>query len=119
MFTDNFIISLTGMAEKLYSDGEGGETIFSAGADMILFDSLYLMAEAQGVGQDTEEPVINIGGKVKYGWFSLGAGLFNIQQQKIKDGKIGADENKEQYWMASLSMEIPLLNANSKPRSFK
>jgi hypothetical protein len=109
MFTDNFIISITGVAEKLYSDGEGGEPIYSAGADMILYDTLYLMAEAQGVGQDNEDPVINIGGKVKYGWFSLGAGIFNIQQDKIKDGNIDAQENKEQYWMVSLNMNIPLL----------
>ncbi len=109
MFTDNFIISFTGVAEKLYSDGEGGETILSAGADMILYDTVYLMAEAQGIEQETEEPIINLGAKLKYGWFSIGAGLFNIQQQKVKDGNIGAEENKEQYWMANLSVEIPLL----------
>jgi len=109
MFTDNFIISVTGVAEKLYSEGEGGETIFSAGADIVLYDTLYLMAEAQGIGQEVEEPVINLGAKLKYGWMSIGAGLFNIQQQKIQDGDIGADENKEQYWMASINLEIPLL----------
>ncbi len=109
VFTDNFLVSLTGVAEKIYNDGESTDTIFSAGADMVLFKTVYLMAEAQGIGQEEEDPVINIGGKVKYGWFSIGAGLFNIAQNKIKDGDVGAEENKEQYWMASVSMEVPLL----------
>jgi len=109
MFTDNFIVSITGVAEKLYSNGEGGETIFSAGADMKLYDTVYLMAEAQGIGQDEEDPVINIGAKVKYGWVSFGAGMFNIQQNKVKDGNINSDENKEQYWMVNMNIKIPLL----------
>ncbi|MEA2049714.1 MAG: hypothetical protein U9O56_03145 [Campylobacterota bacterium] len=110
MFTENFLISITGVAEKIYNDSESTQNIYSAGADMILYDTVYLMAEAQGIGKEDEDAVINIGAKLKYGWFSIGAGLFNISQDKVQSGDIDAAENKEQYWMANINMEIPLLN---------
>jgi hypothetical protein len=108
--TENFLVSVTGVAERIYNNGEATETVLSAGADMVLYDTLYLMAEAQGINQDTEDPIVNIGGKLKYGWLSVGAGLFNISQDKVKAGELGAEENKEQYWMANVNLEIPLLN---------
>ena len=109
LFTENFIFSISGVVETIYNDSESTEHIYSAGADLIFYDTLYLIAEAQGANQKTEEPVINMGAKLKYGWFSIGAGLFNMQQNKIKDGNVGTQENKEQYWMVHLNMEIPLL----------
>jgi hypothetical protein len=110
VFTENFLVSVTGVAERVYNNGEATETVFSAGADMVLYDTLYLMAEAQGLEQETEAPIYNIGAKLKYGWFSIGGGIFNISEDKIKAGEVGTEENKEQYWMANVNLEIPLLN---------
>jgi len=109
VFTDNFIISATAVAEKVYVNGESSKTFYSAGADMVFFKTLYLIAEAQGLNKKDEDPVINVGAKLKYGWFSIGAGLFNIQKDKVKSGEVGTEENKEQYWMVSVNLNIPLL----------
>ncbi len=110
VFTENFLVSVTGVAERIYNSGESTQTVLSAGADVVLYDTLYLMAEAQGINQDTEDPVVNVGAKLKYGWISVGAGLFNISQDKVKAGEVGTEENNEQYWMANVNLEIPLLN---------
>ena len=110
VFTDNYLFSVTAVAERIYNNTEATETVFSAGADMVLYDTVYLMAETQGINQDNEDPVVNIGAKIKYGWISVGAGIFNISQDKVVSGEIGAEENSEQYWMATLNLNIPLLN---------
>jgi hypothetical protein len=107
--TEDYLFSISAVGEKIFSDGEGTEIIWSAGGDLIFFNTLYLMAEAQGLGQEEEEPVINVGAKVKYGWFSFGAGLFNIAKDKVQSGDVGSEENDEQYWMVHMNMEIPLL----------
>jgi len=110
VFTDNFLISVTGAAERVYVNDEKTETFFSAGADMVIAQTLYLTAEAQGLGQDEQDPIYNIGAKLKIGYFSIGAGLFNISEDKIESRDINSLENKEQYWMANVSLEIPLLD---------
>lgn len=110
VFTDNFLVSATAVAEKVYNNGESTQMMYSAGADMVLFETLYLMAEAQGLNQETEDPIMNIGAKLKYGWISVGAGLFNISKDKMEAGDLGSEENKEQYWMANVNLNIPLLN---------
>lgn len=109
MFTDKFIWSFTGVAEQVRANGETTETFFNAGTDIKLWDTLYLIAEGQGVGQKEQDPVYNFGAKLKLGWFNLGGGLFNVSQDKVKSQDLGADENKEQYWMAHVGLEIPLL----------
>ena len=108
VFTDNFIINVTGVAENVVSEGEETETFFSAGVDTKIFKHFYLLAEAQGIGNDESDAIINLGAKARLGWFSLGAGLFNISQAKLKDQNINADENKEQYWMLHANVKIPL-----------
>ena len=117
--TEDLLLSVTGVAERVYNNGESSETVLSAGADVVLYDTLYLMAEAQGINQETEDPIVNIGAKLKYNWISVGVGLFNISQDKIESANVGAEENKEQYWMASLNFNIPLLNlfGNDKRKS--
>jgi len=106
---ENFVWSITGVAEQVKSNGETTETFYNAGTDLALWDTLYLIAEGQGVGQKEQDPVYNFGAKLKLGWFHLGGGLFNVSQDKVKSQDVGADENKEQYWMANVGLEIPLL----------
>lgn len=108
VFTDNFIINVTGVAENVVSEGENTETFFSAGVDMQLFKHLSLMAETQGLGNSKADPIVNLGAKATLGWFSLGAGLFNISQAKLKDQNVNADSNQEQYWMLHANVKIPL-----------
>jgi len=105
LFTDNAVLSLTACAEKVVNDEETTDLIFSGGADLKLFKHLWLIGEIQGVDKDGQNGVINLAAKVKYGWFSIGAGLFNIAREDFEENN-DEDSNKE-YWMGYASFEIP------------
>ncbi len=108
IFTEDFIVNLTGVAETVISEGENTETFLSAGIDTQIYKNYYLMIETQGVGNDNYNPIVNLGAKVRLGWFSIGAGLFNISQEKFEDQNVNADSNDEQYWMIHTNVTIPL-----------
>jgi hypothetical protein len=109
VFTDNFIMTFTAVAENIMSEGDSTETFFSGGMDLQIYRDFYLMAEAHGLNTDDgEPPIVNIGFKYRYGWMSLGAGLFNISEDKLKEKKVNASENKEQYWMLHANITIPM-----------
>jgi hypothetical protein len=105
LFTENAVLSLTACAEKVVNEGESTDVTFSGGADLKLFKHLWIIGEIQGVDKDGNDGVINIAAKLKYGWFSLGAGLFNIAREEAEGGD-DTTPNKH-YWMANVSLEIP------------
>ena len=105
LFTDNAVLSLTACAEKVYNEQESTDVQFSGGADLILFKHLYLVGEVQGIDKDGQGGVVNFGAKVKIGWVSIGAGVFNLAREQV-EGKDDADTNKE-YYMANLAIELP------------
>ena len=104
--TDKAVLSLTAMAENIVNDGESTKTKFGGGVDLKLFKTLYLMSEIQGMDKDGQNGVINAGAKLKLGWFGLGAGVFNISRDSIKQND-DTDSNNNRYWMVNMSLEIP------------
>jgi hypothetical protein len=104
--TEKAMFSVTGVAEVLYNEGESGEAFFSAGADLVLWETLYLVAEIQGINRDKEDHIVNFGAKLKSGWFSLGVSLFNALEEKAAEDKGKKEDNS--YWMGYAAVEIPL-----------
>ncbi|MCW7754504.1 hypothetical protein OOT00_10960 [Desulfobotulus sp. H1] len=104
--TEKAMLSLTGVAEVLYNEGETGQAFFSAGADLGFWETLYLVAEIQGINLDDGDPIVNIGARVKAGWFSLGVSLFNALEDK--SGELGQEKEDSRYWMGYAAVEIPL-----------
>jgi hypothetical protein len=106
--TEQFVLTATGVVETVYNEGETTEVMFSGGADIRILENIYLLAEIQGVNKDGKNGIINAGAKIKLGWFSIGAGMFNISRESIEnkdDNKV--QENGNSYWMANVSFEIP------------
>lgn len=122
---DFFEISVTALAETIMSEGEFGKPQFSIGADVQLMNFLYAFGEMQGLQVDLENfdlskssnEMVNIGAKVKLGWVSFGAGMFNIIRvtetdsenssvsDNISESTFNLDNAK---YMASVIVEIPL-----------
>jgi len=109
LFTENAVLTLTGMAEKVMNEGESSEPKFGGGADLKLFKHLYLLGEIVGIDKDGKNGVINAGAKLKLGWISLGGGVFNIGRDTIiKDNQDTEGTKNKRYWMANISIDIPL-----------
>ncbi len=104
--TDKAVLTLTAMAEEVVNEGESTEVKFAGGVDLRFFNTLYIMGEIQGVDKEGKNGVINAGAKLKMGWFSLGAGLFNIGRDSLEANNAD-DSNNNRYWMVNLSLEIP------------
>ncbi|PIE75179.1 MAG: hypothetical protein CSA18_01210 [Deltaproteobacteria bacterium] len=105
-YKDKIVLSATGVMEILYSEGESSSAFFSAGADLALFDTFFLIAEAHGINQDNGDPLFNIGAKVKSGWFSLGVAFYNVAQNDIAEARDGNIDSL--YFMAYAGVEIPI-----------
>jgi hypothetical protein len=118
-------LSVTAVGETVMSEGEFGELQFSLGADVQLLDFLYAFGELQGVKVDIENfdisessnEMVNFGAKVKFGWLTAGAGMFNIIRGSGADDEdqslVGNIENStfnfdNAFYMASVIVEIPL-----------
>lgn len=115
-------VNVTALAETIMSDGKFGVPQFSLGVDAMLMDMFYVFGEAQGVQVDLENfdlsqstnEMINIGAKVKFGWVSLGVGMFNIirgtgEGDDIVDNIANSTFDLENAnYMASLVVEVPL-----------
>lgn len=104
--TEQFVINATGVVEEIYNEGESIDPMFSGGVDIRILKHIYLLGEIQGVDKDGKNGIINVGAKVKIGWFSLGAGMFNIRRDSIENKKEDSSNNNR-YWMANFSFEIP------------
>jgi hypothetical protein len=104
--TDEAVLTLTAMAEEVVNEGESTEVKFAGGVDLKLFKTLYIMGEIQGIDKEGENGIINIGAKLKAGWFSVGAGMFNISRDSIEANNAD-NSNNNRYWMVNLSLEIP------------
>lgn len=107
LFTEKAVLSATGVAESIYNEGETSDLFFSCGADLVLFDMLYLMAEAQGIGKDEDDYVVNVGAKVKIGWFSLGLAGYNVVQKDVSTGDPGFSNDSTDL-RAYAAVELPL-----------
>ena len=106
--TEKFVVTATGVAETVYNNGESTDTMYSGGVDIKILNHIYLLGEIQGIDKDGNNGVINAGAKVKYGWFSIGAGMFNIARENIENkNSDNKQENGNTYWMANVSLEIP------------
>ncbi len=86
LFTEKAVLSATAVVESLYNEGETSDLYFSAGADLALFDTVFLLAEVQGINKDEEDPVVNLGAKVKVGWVSLGVAVYNCIEEEVSTG---------------------------------
>jgi len=106
LLTENAVLSLTAAVERIYNEGQTSEVKFSGGADLKLFKHLWIIGEIQGINKNGENGVVNIGAKFKLGWFSVGAGMFNIARNSIEEKGIKA-ETSNSYWMANIALEIP------------
>lgn len=107
LFSGKAILSATGVAESIYNEGESSNLFFSAGTDLILFDMLYLLGEVQGLNKENEDYVVNLGAKVKIGWFSLGLAGYNVIQKEISTGEPGF-KNDATDLRVYASVEVPL-----------
>ncbi|MBU1171708.1 MAG: hypothetical protein KKD44_19315 [Proteobacteria bacterium] len=107
LFTDKAVLSATAVAESIYNEGESSDLFFSAGTDLVLFNMVYLMAEVQGIDKDQEDYVVNIGAKVKMGWFSLGLAGYNVIQKDVSTGDPGFSDDSTDLRVYGL-VEVPL-----------
>jgi hypothetical protein len=98
--TEKAVLSITGVADKVYNEGESTDVRFSGGADLKLFNHFYLIGEIQGVNKDGKGGVVNLGAKIRIWWFSIGAGMFNLNKEDLS-GSNGS------YWMAHIGFDIP------------
>ena len=105
--TEKAVLTITGMAEKVINEGQSSEVKFGGGVDLRFFNHLYLMGEIVGVDKDGKNGVINAGAKFKIGWFSIGAGIFNIGRDTIIKDSNSDDTKNKRYWMANVSIDIP------------
>jgi len=107
LIPEKFVLSATGVVENLYNEGKSSNAFFSAGADLAIFNTVYLLAEVQGLNKDKEDPIYNFGVKLKSGWFSFGVTMFNaIQNEVTADDDL--DNEDSTYYMGYASIEIPL-----------
>lgn len=113
LFTEKAVISATAVAESIYNEGESSDLFFSAGADIVLFDTLYLMAEAQGIEKSEEDYVINLGAKLKLGWFSLGVAGYNVIEKDVSTGDPGFKDDSTDLRIYG-AVELPLGKMFSK-----
>ena len=89
VFTTKILLSATGVAETIWNANEFGSWIFNVGADLNLFDVLFLVGELQGFNPEkANNEVLNAGVKLKLGGVSIGVGMFNIIRQKLTGGDI-------------------------------
>jgi hypothetical protein len=104
IFTPKILFSVTAVAETIMNENQLGRYQLSGGADLSLFDFLYGFAELQGFNpkEDSNE-VLNIGVKLRFGFVSLGLGMFNISVQT------GETDNLWDQYASSL---LDLQNAN-------
>jgi hypothetical protein len=86
LFTEKAVLSATAVAESIYNEGETSDLYFSLGADLKLFDMLYLMAEVQGMGKEDDDKVVNVGAKLKVGWVSVGVAVYNCVEEDVSTG---------------------------------
>jgi hypothetical protein len=108
-FNNKLVIGLSAVADVLYNEGATSDTFFSAGINVGLFEHLFLVAEAQGIGKEDEDPIINAGLRLKVWWLNAGFGYFNLAPKKNDEGDVeGVDFTESSYWMATLALEIPL-----------
>ena len=87
LFTEKAVLSATAVVESLYNEGETSDLYFNAGADLALFDTVFLLAEVQGINKDEEDPVVNLGAKVKVGWVSVGVAVYNCIEDEVSTGE--------------------------------
>lgn len=107
LFTEKAVLSATGVAESIYNEGESSDLFFSAGADLVFFDMVYLLAEVQGIDKAQDDYVVNVGAKVKIGWFSLGLAGYNVVKKDVSTGDTGFSDDSTDL-RAYASVEIPL-----------
>ena len=113
LFTDKAVFSATAVAESIYNEGETSDLFFSAGADLVLFDMVYLLAEVQGLNKDEEDAVVNLGAKVKIGWVSLGVAVYNCIEEDVSTGDPGFTDDSSDVRAYAL-VELPLGKLLSK-----
>lgn len=118
-------LSVTALAETIMSEGEFGKPQFSIGADVQLLNFLYAFGEMQGLQVDlenfdlskTSNEMVNVGAKVKFGWVSVGVGMFNIirvTDTESEDSSVADNITESTFdldnakYMASVIVEIPL-----------
>jgi hypothetical protein len=113
LFTEKAVLSATATAESIYNEGESSDLYFSAGADLALFDMVYLMAEVQGINKEHEDSVTNIGAKFKYGWVSVGVAAYNVIKKDVSTGEKEFTDDSTDIRAFAL-VEIPLGKILSK-----
>jgi len=133
LIPDFLELSVTVLAETIMSEGEFGLPQFSIGADVKLLNFLYAFSEVQGIQVNLDEidelndlastnnEMVNIGVKLKLGWFSAGVGMFNIIRETAEDtGDLTENVTSSTFnldsakYMGSVVFEIPLGNMSSK-----
>lgn len=109
IFTENAVLSVSGVVETISNENESARAFYSAGADLMLFKKLFLMAEMQGINKEKSDSVINLGAKYKIGWLSIGAGMFNIVNKESGTSVSSSTAKTDNaYWMAHATLDIPL-----------
>lgn len=112
LFSKKHRMSITGVAETLYSSGEATDAFYDAGLDISFFDNtLTFMAEYQGIDKEAADVILNAGAKLKlFDFLNIGGGMFNMSQSK-KDNSVSQNNA---YTMAFVSVELPLGRWNQK-----
>lgn len=92
-FADEYAMSISWVVEHVEVNGQTTQRFYSGGVDLKLADMFFFMAEAHGLNKEDEDPMVNVGAKLKYGWFHLGVVGFNVNQGNIVEN---ADEYAEE-----------------------
>lgn len=101
LFGEGSRLSVTGVAESLYTGGESTDFFYNAGADLSLFDNMLILAvEYQGIGSETTDAIMNAGVKLKlFDFLSIGAGKFNMSQS-VADKSVSLENSYMMYFAA-------------------
>jgi len=117
IFTKKMLFSVTAVAETIMNENEMGTYMFSGGADLNLFNFLYGFAELQGFNPKVDSnEVLNLGIKLRFGFVSLGVGMFNISLETADSDNI-IDQYASSFldlananYLATLAIDIRLGN---------
>lgn len=106
LFSKRHRLSVTAVAESLYTAGEATDAFYDAGLDLSFFDNTLVLAmEYQGIDKEAADVIMNAGAKLKlFDFLNIGGGMFNMSQSKA-DKSVSQDNA---YAMAFVSVELPI-----------
>jgi hypothetical protein len=123
IFTPLMRLSVTAVAETIMNEGELGVYQFSGGADLNLFNLLYIVGEVQGFNpKRLNDEFISVGAKLRIGPVSAGVGMLGIRRTGDLGGtfldniKTSTFDIESARYMATVCVELDLGKSPAKKK---